>query len=301
MPVRLSSALSLIALISAMALWASTFVILKLVFEEVSPLWVICARMWVASVALCLMWPWWGEARYERGDWRLIALMSLAEPCLYFVLEAEALRQTSASQAGMIIAVLPMLTVGGAVLFLKERASVRLWRGLCLSMVGVVWLSVSGESTESAPNPLLGNLLEFGAMVCAAVYSLSLKRLAHRYSPLWLTALQAISGALFFLPLAWWSAPLPHNASPRALLAMLYLGLGVTLGAYGLYNYAMTRLPAARVATFVNLIPLFSVLMATFGLGEHMSPPQWAACALVLLGVLWSQEKKPRDEPTGGG
>ena len=67
-----------LALILAMALWASTFVVLKIVFAEIAPLWVICARMWIASLALLAVYRRWGEARYERGDWRLIASMSLS-------------------------------------------------------------------------------------------------------------------------------------------------------------------------------------------------------------------------------
>jgi len=284
----------LLALVMAMALWASTFVVLKVVFVEVSPLWVICARMWIAALALLAMYRFWGKAHYQKGDWRLFAAMSLAEPCLYFVFEAKALTYTSAGQAGMITAVLPLLTVGGAVLLLKEKASTRLWAGLALALVGVIWLSASGQRSAEAPNPVLGNSLEFGAMVCATIYTLSLKRLSHRYSPLWLTAMQAITGALFFLPMALVSAPLPTQLSSQSIWAMVYLGLGVTLGAYGLYNFAMTRLPAARVAAFVNLIPLFSLLMAMLLLDERLNLWQMAACALVLAGVMLSQEKSEK-------
>lgn len=286
--------MSLFALVLAMALWGSTFVVLKLVFVELDPLWVVCARMWVASVVLLCVRRWWGEASYEAGDGRLIAAMSLAEPCLYFILEAEALRYTSASQAGMITATLPVLTVGGAVLFLGEKASARLLVGLSVAFTGVMWLSLDAQGSESAPNPLLGNTLELVAMLCAAVYSLSVKRLAARYSPLWLTSIQAISGALFFLPLALIYAPLPVQLSLKAVAGTLYLGLGVTLGAYGLYNFAMMRLPASRVAVFGNLISLFSLLMAMVCLGERLTLSQWFASALILCGVVMSQlDKRP--------
>ena len=280
----------LLALVMAMALWASTFVILKWVFVAVAPLWVICARMWIAALALLALRKYWGKADYRAGDWRLFVLMSLAEPCLYFVFEAKALLYTSASQAGMVTAVLPMLTVAGAVLFLGEQAGRRLWLGLSMAVAGVIWLSADSVATAAAPNPVLGNSLEFLAMLCAALYSLSLKRLSARYSPLWLTAIQAIAGALFFLPLAWFSAPLPGQLTLPVALAMLYLGLGVTLGAYGLYNFAMARLPAARVAVFVNLIPLFSLLLAWLWLDERLSMQQSLACALVLTGVMFSQQ-----------
>ncbi|WP_413699609.1 hypothetical protein ACLKMH_19570 [Psychromonas sp. KJ10-10] len=66
------------------------------------------------------------------------------------------------------------------------------WWGLLLTYVS--------PSSEDASNPILGNFLEFLAMICLAYYSVSLKRLALRYSPLTLIALQGFSGTLFFAP-----------------------------------------------------------------------------------------------------
>ena len=75
--------------------------------------------------------------------------------------------------------------------------------GFVLAVIGVCWLSLASEVSEGAPRPVLGNFLEFAAMVCATGYTLTLKKLSARYTPLFLTAIQAFIGALFFLPGLW--------------------------------------------------------------------------------------------------
>ncbi|WP_341503654.1 DMT family transporter [Gallaecimonas sp. GXIMD4217] len=284
-----------LALILAMALWASSFIALKLAFVEIPPMWVICLRMWIALAILACCWRWLGKAHYRKGDWKLLAAMSVAEPCLYFMLEAKALLYTSASQAGMITSMIPVLTAVGAYFAFKERLQGRALTGLAIALVGAVWLSLAGEADEHAPNPWLGNFLEFLAMLCATCYSLALKHLSSRYSALWLTALQALVGALFFLPLAW-QAPLPEQISWPAMAAVFYLGAFVTLGAYGLYNYAISKVPLSRAAVFTNLIPVFTALMAMAVLGERLNAAQMAASVLVLGGV-WLSQQKPTQQP----
>jgi drug/metabolite transporter (DMT)-like permease len=61
----------------------------------------------VASCCWLLCYRQLGRVTYQKGDWRWLALMGALEPCLYFRLEVNALRYTSAGQAGMVCALLP--------------------------------------------------------------------------------------------------------------------------------------------------------------------------------------------------
>lgn len=293
MPSRLLPSL---ALLLAMLIWSSSFIALKIGLVGFSPLQLIAGRMAVA--VLCLL-PFslslWKAFRQGR-HWPLLLLMLLCEPCLYFLCEANALRFTSASQAGMILSILPVVTGAVAVLVLHERLSCRSWLGCALAVGGAVWLSMSGNATESAPRPVLGNFLEFLAVCCATGYTISLKILSRSYAPLHLTAAQSLGGLLFFGPLALLfpgesftaavNSPLPSWA-PAA--AMLFLGSCVTFGGYGLYNFGVSRLPASQATTYINLIPVFTLLLGVTLLEERFLPAQYAASALVIAGVLLSQ------------
>lgn len=276
----------------AMALWGSSFIALKVAFAELPPLWVIFARMVLGSVVFLGAWRWRGKLHYLAGDWKYLLALAICEPCLYFVCEAIALQNTSAAQAGMITALLPLLVAVGAFVFLHERISRMTLAGFLLALGGVLWLSLGGSVDEHAPAPLLGNAFEGLAMLSAMGYMLILKHLSERYSAFLLTAMQAFVGTLFFLPLAAWSAPLPVTVSPLALAAVVYLGLVVTVGAYGLYNYAMSQLPASQASAYVNLIPLFTLLFAVLLLDERLTGPQLLGAGLVFSGVALSQWRR---------
>ncbi|RQO68628.1 EamA family transporter [Aquitalea sp. FJL05] len=281
------------ALSTAMLLWASAFIALKIVFAVFDPLAVLFARMIIASCCLLpMLWQRGERWRYQRGDWRWMLAMGLAEPCLYFLFEAQALVNTSASQASVITATLPLLSGVGAMLFLREKMTSRSWLGLAVSFAGVLWLTLDGQASAQAPHPALGNLLEFCAMLCATCYVLIAKRLSRRYSALAITGMQTVLGSIWFgaallTPWAQWPAHFPLLPS----LLVLYLGACVTLGAYGLYTWAVSKMPVAHASAFINLIPLFTVLLAWLLLDETLVGSQWLACLLVLGGVVLGQHK----------
>lgn len=282
-----------IALLAAMLLWASSFVALKLAFQAYAPMFVIFGRMGVGSICFLFLFKRLRNFHYQRGDLRYLFFLALCEPCLYFTFEAKALELTAASQAGMVTAMLPLLVGIAAHFLLKEHVTRRTYAGFILAIAGVVLLSAGARVSESAPNPVLGNFLEFVAMVCATGYTITLKHLSPRYSPLFITAFQAFVGSVFFLPFVLFTpGTIPTTFAPVGVLSILYLGVFVTLGAYGLYNFGVSRIPASQASAFINLIPVFTVVLGWIILSERFTPLQYEACALVFAGVLLSQDKQ---------
>ncbi|GBE14185.1 putative DMT superfamily transporter inner membrane protein [bacterium BMS3Abin14] len=282
--------LPIAAILAAMLLWGGSFAAMKVTIAALGPWTVIWIRMAVALVIILPLARRFPPLHYRPGDWKLLILFVIFEPCLYFIFEANALRFTSSSQAGVISASLPLMVAFGANFALGERVSRATVFGLCLSLGGVVWLTMAGDPSAAAMNPVLGNVLEFGAMVSAAGYVLLVKRLSEWYSPWTLTALQIVTGAVFFLPGAF---PLLDGRAAAIgvgeILALLYLGAFVTLGAYGLYNFGLSRIPANHAAAFVNLIPVVAVFLGWKLLGETLNSGQIAATLCVLAGVWLSQ------------
>jgi drug/metabolite transporter (DMT)-like permease len=280
------------ALILAMILWASSFIALKFAFRTYHPLVVIFGRMFIASICFLLVGKRLAQSlHYRKGDYKLILFMALCEPCLYFLFEAKAVVNTTASQAGLITAMLPILVMAAAAIFLKESITWRSIAGSTMAVSGVCWLTLLSSPTAESPNPLLGNFLEFLAMVCATGYTIAIKSLTERYEPFFLTALQAFAGCVFYFPLLFFpGTELPTGFHLEPALAVLYLGAIITLGAYGLYNYGLKHVPASRAASYVNLIPVFSVIMGWLILDESLSAGQTAAAAVVMGGVYLTQK-----------
>lgn len=275
---------ALAALVLATTLWAGSFIAMKLAMGAFAPMLVVFGRMALASLVFLPLMPRLGGFANLRRDVKPILFMALCEPCLYFVFEANALRFTQVSQAGMVTSLLPLLVAATAAIALKERLSRRTLFGLFLAVVGVLILSATGSQSEAAPAPVLGNFLEFLAMCCAVGYIVTLKKLSTRHTPLFLTAMQSFAGTIFFSPALFFS-PLPRAFPLVPTLAVVFLGLGVTFVAYGLYNYGVSQTPAAKASVFINLIPVFTLLFSRLVLDERLEPVQYAAIVVVLAGV----------------
>ena len=200
------------------------------------------------------------------------------------------LQLTSASQAGMITSLMPIITAMAAGYFLKEIITKQLIFGSLIAMSGAIWLSLQGTTSISSPNPLLGNFLEFLAMACGAGYTITARYLSDKYSALFITAIQAFIGAIFFAPLFLYEYfTIPLNITMNSFLWVLYLGVVVTLAGYGLYNYALTKITASKAAVFVYLIPVFTLILAYFVLNEKLSVLEFIACFVILFGVFLSE------------
>jgi len=273
-----------------MILWASAFIATKLAFQVYDPMVVIFGRMAVGSLASLVFFRAMKGNVWRKGDLKYLAFMILCEPCLYFLFEAKALENTSASQAGMITAILPLMVAVAASVFLRERVTRKTLAGFIVAISGVLLLSTGGAPSEQAPHPAWGNFLEVLAMTCAAAYTVILKKLTERYRPFFLTALQAYAGSVFYLPvLLMPGTALPTEIVPVPFFSILYLGVFVTLGAYGLYNFGVSRVPASQASAFMNLIPVFTVFLGWLILGEKFTLIQYLASSLVFAGVFLSQ------------
>ena len=252
------------------------------------PAVVIFLRM-LTTLAVCLcLWRFVKRFEYQKGDWKYLLGMSLAEPCLYFLFEGHAMEYTSASQAGVIVSCLPLIVAVLAFFMLKEHISRAIVVGFTLCIGGSILLTVVSPSSDQAPNPLLGNTLEFLAMVCAAFYTVSVKHLSARYAPLTLIALQGLAGSVFFAPFLLF-VDMPQEHDPIAFAHILYLGTFVTLGGYGMYNYAISKVSVLTAAAYSNLIPIFTLLLSALVLSEVLTLWQWLSIAVVFIGVMVSQ------------
>ena len=290
LPETIKNGLPIIAILTAVLLWGGSFVAMRIAVWTLSPWTVMWIRMMTASVLVlpffCRMKP----LNYRKGDWKMLILMVMFQPCFYFFLEANALRFTTSSQAGVVAASVPLFVGVGAWLMLKEAITRFMLIGVVLSIGGVVGLTLLGADDDIAKNLLLGNTLEFCAMICAAANMLIEKQLSRHYNPWALTALQVFAGALFFipgLPLLFTSDTVVWRAD--LIISLLFLGFFVTLGAFGLYNWGMSRITASRASVYINLVPVTAVVLGWSILGETLTGAQCLAALAVLVGVAVSQ------------
>lgn len=278
------------ALIAAVILWGSTFVGTRIALRSLDPMVILWIRMMTALIVILPFSRSIMPDKYKKGDWKLLIPMVLFQPCLYFLLESNALKFTTSSQAGVIAASVPILVTLGAWIFLSESINKTTIMGLIISLGGVFVLTMSQGGNSLAENPILGNFMEFLAMIFAAANMLIIKKLSSRYNPLTLTAMQIVAGSIFFLPGLVKLIQMDQSLWTIRLLALvIYMGVFVSLGAFGLYNWAMSRISASKASSYINLVPVVAILSGWIILGETLNLTQSFSAILVLAGVVMSQ------------
>ncbi|ORC34802.1 hypothetical protein B4O97_10715 [Marispirochaeta aestuarii] len=300
MNTKVSTSLPYLALTGAVLLWAGSFIAMRIAVAVIPPGLVVWLRMAITLLILLPFYRIFISSGFQTRDLYYLLPMVLLQPCLYFLCESTALTLTTASQAGIISSIVPILVALGAMLFLKEPMSPRQWLALALSVAGVVGLTLGGneDSAGSAANPMLGNVLEFLAMVMAAGNFILIKHLSGRYSTWSLTAYQILAGFFFFLPAAAGLPALPFQVwTGPVLVSVLFLGVFVTFGGFGLYNYGQRNVPAARASLFINLIPVVTAFLGWMILAETLSPVQIISGVVVISAVRIGSNPRLKPKP----
>lgn len=282
---RASPPLFYILLVVVFALWGGGMVAMKFAFASFSIMQIVLARVGVAAVFYLCCIRFWYPLPYQKGDWKYLGALIAFEPCLFFICETSGLAYTSASQAGVIAACFPLTTAVAAWIFLGERMNGKGMVGMALAVIGVAGASYFASEDGNAPAPLLGNFFMMLAVLSATGYAICARFITRRYSFLAISAIQAIGGTIVFLPPVLFSTP-PAEITTSAVGSLLYLGIGIGIFAYLGFNFALERLPAAMVALFGNLIPVFTLIFAYTILHERLSMAQTGFVALALVGVL---------------
>ena len=164
---------------------------------------------------------------------------------------------------------------------LGERTSRNGAIGIGLSFCGIALLVVGDpEFGLNFDGSLLGDLLIGGAVVSAALYMVYARDLGRSYSSLEITFVQIVYGRSLLQPVFSMGAASPSNGRPSRLksaLAVGYLTVFATVGAFLCYNFALSQVPASKAAVFVNGIPVVTAIGAWVLLDERLTghPGRW--------------------------
>jgi len=266
--------------------FALSFVATKTALKGFEPLLIALLRFTLAGGILWVVWrlrpvreP---VTRRELGRLALVGFVSLT---VYFSFENLGIARTSASQAAILIATIPIFVAVIGAFLPAERPTGRQWAGILLSFAGIVGLALAAGGAGGGS--LQGDLLVLAASASAGVYSILARRLLVSRSALFVTTWQNLFGALFMAPLALVEALVAGARRPTAQAAgaVLFLTVVCSILAYLMLNYAFRFLPASRVGVFINLTPVVAVASAYMILGERLTLAQGVAAVVVVAGV----------------
>lgn len=224
----------------------------------------------------------------ERSELPLIGLTGFLGISVYHVALNFGEVTVQAGAASLLISAAPVFTALLSVAVLKERLTGLGWLGILLAFAGVALIALSGgRGLHFTP----GALLILLAATVAAVYSILSKQLLRRHAALEFTCYSIWAGTLpllVFLPGLLRRLP---EAAPPATFAVIYLGIFPAAIAYVLWNYALARMPASLLSSFLYLSPVLASLIAWVWLGEVPALLTLVGGAIAILGVILVQTK----------
>jgi drug/metabolite transporter (DMT)-like permease len=281
-------ALASLAMLAAVCLWSSATPVTKLAVAEIAVGEFVALRLALAAVALWLIVAVTGaKARLRAVGWRPL-VMGLLEPGLVTLVVSFGLTMTSPVNGSVFWSLTPLLMPVLGFLVLGERLEIAVVAAAALAFAATLLL-VWGQN-EHGGGSWLGDLCVAGGVVASAINALLARRTAQAgANPLVTSCWQLTSGALLTaLLLALLPARGGHllEASPPALVSLLYLGLAVSGGVYILSNYALRHLPVGRVGLFSCLVGPVGTAMSALLLGTELSRLDLVALGLVVGAVL---------------
>jgi drug/metabolite transporter (DMT)-like permease len=287
------------ALCAQVLISAGTYLAAKRAMTELSPFTVVLWRFLVcgaAFVVLLALTP--GPKLPPRSAWTRVVLLGLMGGPVNQTLFFSGLSRSTAAHAALFYALTPLGVYVASLVLGRERASFRTTAGILTALSGVVVLLL-GRGLASATGSLVGDLLILAAVAAWVVYTTEGKPLASEHGALRATAWTMTVATVLQLPL------IPFVARPEAVWAtsfaakgsIVYLGLMTSVVAYLLWYYALSKVPASRVAIFSNLQPAVTALVAWLFLNETLHWELALGGALVLAGVRLTQRAPVKTAP----
>ena len=278
--------------IAAVLIWSVNVVIARVAVDVISPLSISFYRWFFALLVLTpiLLPQVWQQRQTVRQYLPKLAVLGLFGMVIYQGLAYVAAHSTSATNMGIINALIPLITIVVASFLLKDKPSYFAITGGLLSLLGLAVLIGQGNPA----NILKGNIhhgdsLMLLAVIAYACYGVLLRRWQIPLSTWSSVYVQISFGALFQLPLVMYAGFSPIGIQNGWII--IFSGLFPSILAPFLWMKAIAALGPNRSSIFMNLLPVFTALIAIFYLGEVWHSYHTLGGLLAVSGVMLAQIK----------
>ncbi|MFW5836507.1 MAG: DMT family transporter [Desulfovibrionaceae bacterium] len=279
-------------LVASMALWGGTWVAGRVLAQSLHPLPAAFLRFTLASVILMLACRRI-QGRFPRLEPRRIPgllFLGATGVFLYSYCFFLGLQTMTASRAVLIVACIPVCIALCSAAIFRERLGPQRIAGALVSLSGVFVVIADGS-----PMALLatgsgfgaGDALILGCVASWTAYSVAGKAIMRDMSPLTAVTWSCVFGALLLFFPALFSELVPDISRAGWLdwVCLAYLGVLATSYAFVWYYQAISIIGPARSGVFINLVPVFAVILGFLLLGETLHLSVLAGGAMVVLGV----------------
>jgi drug/metabolite transporter (DMT)-like permease len=287
-------------MLAVVAIWGSTFVVVKAALNDASPAAFNLVRMTLAFAVLAVVY---------RRHWRQISRRQLAAGAvvglclaLGYQFQTIGLVRTTPSKSAFITGLLVVLVPFFSLIPGLHPPGGRKpgWNAFCgalLAFAGILLLTVPATAGGSVLASLvpdwksmnLGDLLTFGCAVGFALHCLALAHVSPRidFRPL---ALMQVGFCALFMGL---SLPLIEQPqihwTPRLLAALVAAAVLATAAAFSVQSWVQSILPPTHTALILTMEPVFAWITSYVVMGERLGLRPAMGALLILTGILLTE------------
>lgn len=276
--------------LATVLIWSGNMTINQLSVGAIAPSSIAFLR-WLLALAVMTPFVLPAVLRHReeiRRQWPKLALLGLLGMGLWQGLAYVAAETTTATNMGILAAMVPLLTVLLSALILREPPTLGGVLGGVLAFVGVTVLLGRGNPLSLLQLQVaLGDALMVVAATCYALYGVMLKRWSMNLPPWVMLYAQVCFAVLILLPPYLMGPMTPIDGQNIGLI--LYAGIPASVITTFLWMRAVRQIGANQSSIFINLMPLFSAVIAMIFLGERVAGFHFAGGLLILAGVIMAQ------------
>ena len=277
--------------------WAGNFIVGKFAtLFEIPPLTLNVFR-WM-SVWLILM-PFtykeiYNNLPYIKKNWFVISFMGLITISTFNSVVYFALNHTQVINAVLVLAAIPVATiVFSSFMNIEKTNSFQLF-GLLLSIIGIGSIISNGDIQKIISlNFNKGDTWMLVCVITWALYSTLLKKNQFKFSQFTLIQLMVSAGLLFLIPQLFYekSIGLEVNFNKAFFIILFYVVVFPAIAAYYCWQKGVEIIGPNRASMFIQLMPLFSAVMAIIIFREKFELYHFAGAAFIVSGIYLSNIK----------
>lgn len=268
-------------------IWGSTWLVIKIGLETMTPLLAAGCRFSVASVLLFALIKVRGvKVPLDRASVKFYCIVALTSFSIPFALVYWGEQYIPSGLTSVLFAIYPFTVALFSFLFLpNEKVTTPKIAGIVLGFLGIFTI-FSNDLNASSPNWMLGMAAIPASAFLQAYSVIVIKKHGHAIHPFTITFVPMLLAAILLLT----SSIVVEDLSAvrftsNAILTILYLGVFGSVVSFVSYFWLLKRVEALFLSLSSFITPIIAVMLGVIVLGEQLSPRIFLGAVFVLGGI----------------
>jgi drug/metabolite transporter (DMT)-like permease len=277
--------------------WAGNFIVGKFAtLFEIPPLTLNVFR-WIAVWLILMPFTYkeiYNNLSYVKKNWLVICFMGIITISTFNSVVYFALNYTQVINAVLVLAAIPAATIVCSSSMNIEKTNIFQLLGLFLSIIGIGSIISSGDFQKIISlNFNKGDIWMLVCVITWSLYSTLLKKNKFKFSQFTLIQLMVSAGILFLIPQLFYekSIGLEVNFNKAFFIILFYVVVFPAIAAYYCWQKGVEIIGPNRASMFIQLMPLFSAVMAIIIFKEKFELYHFVGAAFIVSGIFLSNKK----------